>query len=151
MTTAPSAYIGTTVTQLAMTRQWPRHVPATMYSPDYQHSLPTCWAYENSSFPPFHQKAPDNNLCSDSLAVSHYRNRSTYHEEQEWEDKIQSIPRYSLCLKQDAIAGSSTHGNKHSRTGLFRVITQRVMVIPYRRFGTTIGPIFGGSKIQEDP
>jgi hypothetical protein len=150
MTTAPSAYIGATVTQLAMTRQWPRHVPTTMYSPDYRHSLPTCWAYENSSFPPLHQKARDN-LCSDSLTVSHYRNRSTYQEEREWEDKIQSNPRHSLCLGQGAVAGSSTHGNKHSRTGLFWIITQRVVVIPYRRFGTTYRSHLRGVKNPRRP
>jgi len=149
MTTAPSAYIGATVRQLAMTRQWPRHVPTTMCSPDYRHSLPTCWAYVNSSFPPLYQKAlDDNNLCYDALTVSHYRDRSTYHAEREWEDKIQSTPSHSLCLGQGAMAGSTTHGNKHSRTALFWVITQRVVVI---LSGQPIGSHLRGSRIQEDP
>ena len=151
MTTAPSAYIGATVTQLAMTRQWPQ-VPTTMCSPDYRHSLPTCWAYENSSFPPlYHKDLSDKNLCNDALTVSHYRDRSVYHEEREWEDKIQSSPSHSLCLGQGAVAGSSTHGNKQSRAWLFWVITQRVVVIPYRRFGTTYRSHLRGSRIQDDP
>jgi hypothetical protein len=32
------------------------------------------------------------------------------------------------------------------RTALFWVITQQVVVIYYRRFGTTIGPIFKGQE-----
>jgi hypothetical protein len=36
------------------------------------------------------------------------------------------------------------------RTVLFCVITQRVLVIPYRRFGTTYWSHFQGSKIQKD-
>ena len=35
---------------------------------------------------------------------------------------------------------------KQIRTELFWVITQGVVVIYYRRFGTTIGPIFKGQK-----
>ena len=35
------------------------------------------------------------------------------------------------------------------RTALFWVITQRVVVIPYRRFGKPIGPIFKGNNPEE--
>jgi hypothetical protein len=34
------------------------------------------------------------------------------------------------------------------RTALFWVITQQVVIIPYRRFGTTIGPIYKGQDME---
>jgi hypothetical protein len=37
----------------------------------------------------------------------------------------------------------------YKRPALFWVITQRVVVIPYRRFGKPIGPIFKGNNPEE--
>jgi hypothetical protein len=38
---------------------------------------------------------------------------------------------------------------KEMRSAFFWVITQRVMVIPYRRFGEPICPIFKGHEFRE--
>ena len=43
-----------------------------------------------------------------------------------------------------------TSAAKYKRTALFWVFTQRVMVIPYRRFGTTYRSHLEGSRIQEE-
>ena len=39
----------------------------------------------------------------------------------------------------------------YERTALFWIITQRIVVIPSRRFGTTYGPIFKGQESKKDP
>jgi hypothetical protein len=52
--------------------------------------------------------------------------------------------RGSLCFSNTARKLS-----KHLRTALYWAVTQRVVVIPYRRFGTTYRSHLQGSRIKE--
>ena len=70
----------------------------------------------------------------------------SYWEDGNWLKQPRIIPIRDVLRQRGSPSGSSTRRHTFS-TSFFCVITQRVMVIPYRRFGTTYLPYLQGPRI----